>query len=205
VPLERARTAITAATGLGYDKVWVDSYFIKPGEFSSQYDLKTMEAIESLKDLQGVEFSKYQVDMEGRAADLLIQETELSNRIPTGKCQFPFWLGGDLKNPEVIEIDREGNVTLCPGLCIGNAKMTALLDILDSYDYRKHLIIRILAEEGPIGLFNLAKSKGLQVSDSFVDECHLCYEMRRHLSSIYPQHFAHRGCYITNSSYLENT
>jgi hypothetical protein len=199
IPIEKMRNAIISASNLGFEKVWVDSYFINPTEFSSPYDLKTRDAIESLRDIQGVEFSKYQVGMEGRAADLLIKETEKCGGIPQGKCQFPFWLGGDLKNPKVIEIDREGNVTLCPGLCVGNAKESSLLNILDSYNYRGHPIIRILAEEGPIGLFHLAKSEGLHVIASYVNECHLCYEMRRVLSCKYPQYLAHRGCYQINS------
>jgi organic radical activating enzyme len=199
IPVERANTAVIAATNLGIEKVWVDSYFINPTELYNPYDQKTQSLIENLRDTNGVEFSKYMVDMEGRAADFLVGEKELSDNIPYGTCQFPFWLGGDLKNPKVIEIDREGNVTLCPGLCIGNAKEVSLSQILDSYDYRKHLIIHILANEGPIGLHNHAKSLGLQVAESFVDKCHLCYEIRRLLNSTYPKYLAHRGCYHTNS------
>lgn len=195
IPFERARTAIEVSANLGFDKVWVDSYFLNPKEIQSSSDLKTNLAIERLSHIQGVEVSRYRVDMEGRAAELLIGQVQLSDNIPHGKCQFPFWLGGDLKDPKVIEIDREGNVTLCPGLCIGNTNETSLLDILDSYDYRQNPIIHVLAEEGPIGLLKLGEDKGLGITESFVDECHLCYEMRRILCNEFPGHLAHRGCY----------
>jgi hypothetical protein len=177
VPLERAKTAITTASNLGFEKVWVDSYYVDPNTMNNSYDSKTKQSIDSLRDIQGVEFSRYQVDFEGRAADQLVDEVTLSKRTPSGKCKFPFWLGEDLKNPNVIEIDYEGNVTLCPGLCIGNAKETSLLEVLESHNYRTHPIIQILAEDGPIGLLNLVNSKGLLTSESFANECHLCYEM----------------------------
>jgi MoaA/NifB/PqqE/SkfB family radical SAM enzyme len=195
IPFEKVRNAIEVAANLGFNKIWVDSYFISPKQFHTSYDLKTYSSVESLSHIQGVEFSSYQADLEGRAADLLVGEVQLSDTTPCGKCKFPFWLGGDLKEPEVIEIDREGNVTLCPGLCIGNANETSLLDILDTYDYRKHPIIHVIAENGPIGLVKLAEEKGLQIDSIFVDECHLCYEMRRILCNEFPQYLAHRGCY----------
>jgi hypothetical protein len=205
IPLERAKTAIITASDLRFEKVWVDSYYINPITPSNSYDLKTIQTIDSLRDIHGVEFSGYPVGLAGRAADQLVDEVKMSKRTPSGKCTFPFWLGGDLKNPNVIEIDYEGNVTLCPGLCIGNAKETSLLDVLESYNYRTHPIIQILAEDGPIGLLNLVNSKGLKTSESFANECHLCYAMRRILRSEYPQFLAHRGCYHTDSSQLHNT
>ncbi|MCK4585004.1 hypothetical protein KAU13_06280 [candidate division WOR-3 bacterium] len=89
----------------------------------------------------------------------------------------------------------ERNVTLYPGVCIGNVRNKSLTGVLENYDYRTHPIIRIIAEEDPVGLLRLARGKGYRKEERFINECHLCYEMRKYLRRFYPEHLAPSGCY----------
>ena len=115
--------------------------------------------------------------------------------IPSGNCPVPFWIEGDLKNPKTIEIDSDGNVTLCPGICIGNTHNLSLTEIVGDYDYKKHPILSNIINKGPVGLLDLAKAHGFEHEQKFVNECHLCYELRRYLEPIFPNFLAPEHCY----------
>lgn len=194
IPLETVRNGLEAATAVGFDKVNVDSYYLGNPESDSHLNVSTRDALASLSDLDGIEFHSWQADCEGRGAELA-EYIESKEAPPTGKCRLPFWIGGDLKNPEAVEIDWEGNVTLCPGICIGNTRNQSLKQILQTYDCLEHPILSTIAEEGPIGLLKIAEAKGFEQHHKFVDECHLCYETRKFLRPHYPQHLAPEECY----------
>ncbi len=196
IDIRNIRFGIEAAVSLGLEKVWVDSYYIESLESKKNpYDPLTKASLREVQEIEGIEYSLYPVDFEGRGAKSLVGFAEMFNEIPHGNCVLPFWLGGDLRSPEVIEIDFEGNITLCPGICIGNAKRNSLSDSLNSYSYSNHPIIRVLVEAGPIGLYRLALQHGLETNSTFVNECHLCFEMRRLLQQYYPKHLAPNRCY----------
>ena len=194
IPLESVRNGIEAAATVGFERVCVDSYFLGHPDSDNFYNVLTRKAIESLGTLDKVEINKRQADFEGRAAELA-RYVESKPETPAGKCQVPFWIGGDLKDPQGVEIDFEGNVTLCPGICIGNTKIKSLTQILQNYDHLAHPILSIIAKEGPIGLLEVAISKGFGEQRKFIDECHLCYEVRKFLRRYYPQYLAPRNCY----------
>ena len=195
IDIRNVKFGIEAAVFHDIEKIWIDSYYIESLESENAYDQLTKESLTELQDIEGVERSLYPVDFEGRGAKSLVGYAKTSPEIPDGKCVLPYWLGGDLRNPEVVEIDYEGNVTLCPGICIGNAKRNSLSDFLNNYSYVNHPIIRILVETGPIGLYQLALQHGLEVESSFVNECHLCFEMRKLLHSQYPNYLTPSRCY----------
>ena len=195
VPFHKVRQAIEAATIVGFEKVWIDGYYLESLNAENQYDRMTRKLLDELADVDGIEISSYKVDLEGRGANHLIEFATLLDELPNKKCQLPFWLGGNLRSPEVVEIDYEGNVTLCPGICIGSAGNDSILKIIEGYNYREHPIIRVLEEEGPLGLYHLAEALQLNPRSAFADECHLCYEMRRLLHRHYPNHLAPAQCY----------
>lgn len=195
VSFKKAMTGIKCAVELGFNTVAVDSYFLYSEEKNNEYNVKTTGFINSLKNLSGVRLNKFIASFEGRAAAMLVKQENTKKEIPNGRCHLPFWLGKSLLNPEIIEIDHEGNVTLCPGISIGNVANQPLTDIIEKYDPRKHPIINIIFEKGPIGLFELAKSNGYQGKKEFINECHLCYEMRKYLCPQYPQYLSPHTCY----------
>jgi MoaA/NifB/PqqE/SkfB family radical SAM enzyme len=196
VPLERARAGIEAALELEIGKGWVDAYLVNPENPENPYDRSTSKGLNACSNLEGVECAEFRARVEGRAADRLLPFLSPLPEVPRGMCRLPRWLGGDLESPGVVEIDPEGNVTLCPGLCIGNARAQSIGEILETYDYRTHPIIRVIAEKGPVGLLSLARSRGYKDDRKFVDECHLCYEMRRFLSPHYSEHLVPTSVYF---------
>jgi len=199
-PLENVKIGLDAAVRIGFDTIVVDSYFVGSENTENEFNASTYRLINSLQVYDTVHFSQYPVAFAGRAADNLVECVSSSTELPSGKCQFPFWLGGDLKNPEGIEIDFEGNVTLCPCLCIGNAVNHPLTELIDDYDFSEHPLIRVLAEQGPSGLLPLAKAKGYKDNRRFINECHLCYEMRKFLRNYHPDELAPANCYYLYKS-----
>ena len=194
IPLETVKNGIEAAATVGFERVCVDSYFLASPNSDNPYDILTRKTLEKLGKIDNVEINKWQARIGGRAAELA-KHLPPKPETPTGRCQLPFWIGGNLKNPEAIEIDCEGNVTLCPGISIGNAKHQSLAQILQNYNYRDHPILSIITEEGPIGLLKIAKAKGFKENQKFVNECHLCHETRKFLRPHYPTHLAPASCY----------
>ncbi len=194
-PLERVKTGIDAAVRIGFDTVAVDSYLLGSEQLRNEYNTSTLEYTDELQEFTTVQFSRFPATFDGRGADNLTTYVSADEKHPSGKCRFPFWLGGNIRNPEVVEIDFQGNVTLCPGLCIGNAAHESLPTLLNDYDYQRHPIISIIAEQNPIGLLELAKARGYKEKKGFINECHLCYEMRRFLQPHYPQYLAPSTCY----------
>jgi hypothetical protein len=195
VPFDLVRSGIKCAAKLNFDTVAVDSYFLFGEHHKHRYNIETREYLRDLEMMQKVEINKFAASFEGRAATLPGELEYTGEEIPSGRCRTPFWLGGDLKDPKTIEIDCDGTITLCPGISIGNAGMKSLGEILGEYDYKEHPIIRTIVEMGPTGLFELARSKGYNGARRFVNECHLCYEMRRYLRNYFGDYLAPQGCY----------
>jgi len=196
IHLKSVKNAIQSTLEVGFDRLNVDTYYINSITTPNEHNLMNEEYLREITKFEEVEISRYSADLEGRAADTIIKDIEKTSTVPSGKCKLPFWIGGDLKNPTTIEIDHSGNVTLCPGICIGNAEKECLNIILDNYDYSKHPIISVLEAKGPIGLLELAKTKNYdEEKKSFFNECHLCYEIRRFLQPHYPEFLAPKGCY----------
>lgn len=194
VPLENVRNALKSAVGIGFDNISVDSYFVNDVTSYNYFNQFTKKNLELLEETDGVEFHRFPMSVEGRGITLTEYIT-LKPDIPLGNCPVPFWIDGNLQNPETIEIDSEGNVTLCPGICIGNTNMQSLPKIIKDYDVEKHSILSIIWKEGPIGLLKIAKEHGFQQTQQYANECHLCYELRNFLQPVYPYSLVPKECY----------
>jgi hypothetical protein len=194
IPLENIRNALKSAVDIGFKEIYVDSYFVDNIDKENYFNQFTKKNLEILEDIEGVEFHRYPMSVEGRGTELT-EYINLKPDIPSGNCPMPFWIEGDLHNPETIEIDSEGNVTLCPGICIGNTNMKSLTKVIQDYDVDKYPILSTIWKEGPIGLLKIAKEQGLQQTQQYANECHLCYKLRKFLHSIYPYSLAPKECY----------
>jgi len=84
----------------------------------------------------------------------------------------------DLVDPMRVHIDPLGFVHLCQGIVLGNVWARALVDIMQSYIPSAHPICGPLLEGGPAAL---ARALDVAHEDSYVDECHLCYDLRDRL------------------------
>ncbi len=123
----------------------------------------------------------------GRAAE------KLTTGLPVRPCsELTTCPHEDLLCPERVHVDAYGNVHLCQGVSMGSLWENPLCDLVRSYEAHKHPIVGPLLRCGPIGL---AKEHGLAVSDSYVDECHLCYTARKQLLPHFPQYLAPTEAY----------
>src|SRR5512142_2586261 len=80
----------------------------------------------------------------------------------------------DLREPGRVHVDPLGNLHICQGLVIGNLFEKPLKQICEEYDADAHPICGPLLEGGPAALVT---EYNIPHSSSYVDACHLCYEM----------------------------
>ena len=194
IPLDSVRNAIQAAREADIENVWVCSLTVGSIEMENEFNLTTKSLISQLGDLGDTRWEFISPIVTGRAAEFLPQYLPLKG-IPKGECHPIFFFGENLKDPIMLNIDNFGWVWICPGLCIGNAKEKPLSKIIEDYDYASHPIIQKLVDEKPIGLMEMAKSKGYVPREGYIDECHLCYDVRKFLRPCYPQYLAPENMY----------
>jgi len=172
----------------------LDIRYLGSPKLENSDNLYTKEIVAQLGNLEGIELYEGEPLYIGRAAKFLSQKVRQKSRIPRDRCEG-IWAAGTLENPEGVDIDQYGEVTLCPGISIGNAKRTNLSQIIKHYSYRKHPIIAKIVEHGPYGLIDLVKNKESIYSSRYANACHLCYEIRKMLRPYYPQFLAPKNCY----------
>ncbi len=93
----------------------------------------------------------------------------------------------ELEHPQRVHIDPFGYVQVCQGLAIGNFRETPLAEILKNYRPRDDPIVGVLVRGGPAAL---AREYGVPHEPGYVDECHLCYEVRLALRERFPRTLA---------------
>ncbi len=98
--------------------------------------------------------------------------------------------------PAMVWIDPYGNVMICYGLTIGNIYEKSFNEIIEDYDAKANEVTRLIAEEGPKGLYELAQSKGYKLPINYFDECDLCYQCRKALQKKYPNTLTPAECYV---------
>lgn len=112
------------------------------------------------------------VKFRGRAVEKIITHLNLPKRPASmfSKCSSE-----DLLNPGRVHLDAYGNIQLCQGITMGNMWETPLSEILSNYDGNKHPIWGPIAHGGPI---ELANQYNIEIYNDYVDECHMCYDLR---------------------------
>lgn len=123
----------------------------------------------------------------GRAADRLTAGLPTRPQKELTSCPYE-----DLRDPERVHVDAFGNVHLCQGLSMGNMWVTPLATLVRDYRADKHPIAGPLLEGGPA---RLAEAHSLRMSGDYVDECHLCYSVRKSLLPRLPDYLAPREVY----------
>jgi hypothetical protein len=98
----------------------------------------------------------------------------------------------ELKNPSRVHVDSYGHVHMCQGVSMGNMWEVPLSKLVKEYDYTKHPICAPLVEGGPA---LLAKQYDVEHEETFVDECHLCFLVRKALVDRFPEQLAPRQVY----------
>lgn len=98
----------------------------------------------------------------------------------------------ELRSPSRVHVDAYGNVHLCQGVVMGNMWRRPLPALLREYEPESHPVCGPLLRGGPAAL---AAEHGVQLKDEYVDECHLCFLVRRTLVGTLPAALAPRQVY----------
>jgi len=122
--------------------------------------------------------------LRGRAVEKLITDLPTRPWSELRECKME-----DLENPGRVHIDPFGNVHICQGLSIGNYLETSLARVISNYDPETHPICKPLLKGGPAAL---AQEYNLHHDDQYVDECHFCSDLCKHLADKFPNHLAPR-------------
>jgi pyruvate-formate lyase-activating enzyme len=193
VPVARAALGIRVARELGFATIEIDNQWVLSPDLDIPTNAATrrmMETLAEMVDLSGVEVVASRTHPTGRAAECLPEILRAAGKMPQGLCEAeglclaPYYLGEDLRQPYAVEVHPDGEVDLCAGISLGNARRTPLADLLMGYDYTKHSVIHTIVESGPIALLAEAERAGYQRRPGYVDQCHLCYEVRSFLRTI---------------------
>jgi hypothetical protein len=98
----------------------------------------------------------------------------------------------NLRDPGRLHLDPFGFVHICQGISLGNIHQTPLAEICAAYNPESHPITAPLLRGGPA---ELVRRYDLYHEKSYADACHLCYEARRPLRSLFPQLLAPDSMY----------
>jgi hypothetical protein len=104
-------------------------------------------------------------------------------------CECP---DEDLDSPSRVHIDPYGNVMVCQGLSIGNAWITPLSQLFLKYRSAGHPICGPINRGGPA---ELAEEFGFKPTAGYVDECHLCFLVRKAIIDQFPDYLSPKQVY----------
>jgi hypothetical protein len=194
IPTRNVQNAINAASKLGLEVALDTRYMGVTLQKDNPENRATVQVLRELGDHINVEDWRGSPLYVGRAAEVLTPKLIDEPYLLGGYCTGP-WSGGDWKKPTGVDIDSYGEVTLCPGISIGNARRLPLPMILSTYSVKKHPIIRELSTIGPEGLAEKLRQIGYKRQFNYVSACHLCYDLRKFLRSIHPSELAPSPCY----------
>lgn len=123
----------------------------------------------------------------GRAAEKLVDGLPVRPIAGMATCPHE-----DLASPERVHVDAYGHVQLCQGVSMGNMWTTPLSVLVRDYNPAELPIVGPILRGGPV---QLARDFGCDASGRFVDECHLCYTVRKSLVPRFPEWLAPREVY----------
>ncbi|MFX0046893.1 MAG: radical SAM protein [Candidatus Hermodarchaeota archaeon] len=127
------------------------------------------------------------VTFRGRAVETLIEGLPRRKWNALIECPYEDFIGLGR-----IHVDPFGNAQICQGLSIGNFWETALSELIRDYKPDDHPICGPLLRGGPT---QLVKDLGVKHEESYVDECHMCYEARLALIDKFPQYLTPKQVY----------
>jgi hypothetical protein len=119
-----------------------------------------------------------QVMCRGRASSTLADRFELVHWEAFDECPFE-----NLRDLGRVHVDPLGHVHICQGISLGSLFETPLEEICAGYDPDTHAITGPLLAGGPA---ELVRQYDLDLRQSYVDACHLCYLARLSLRDRFP-------------------
>jgi organic radical activating enzyme len=127
------------------------------------------------------------VMFKGRAVEKLSKDLPRVDWKEFTECPYE-----DFVNPERVHVDAFGNVHLCQGISMGNMWDIPLSELVKSYNVDKHPIAEYINSGGPV---QLTEHYGVEHDESYVDVCHLCFDVRKKLIDKFPQYLSPKQVY----------
>ncbi len=193
IPLERVRNALHATKYLNLNgHSYVTRCFIGSRETECLENRETGVIIDEIEDC-GIPVAEVPLRQLGRGA-----RYESSNECQLeGPCEELCICLGETgpRAPQMVYVDACGLVQICYGLTIGTLEKRSLRGILTGYDSSQDVVIDTIARIGPAGLLPLAERSGYQRKQSYVNKCHLCYDVRTFLVPYHPSTLSPLECY----------
>jgi len=118
----------------------------------------------------------------GRAAEKLVHGLPTRHPEEFNACSHE-----KLDEPERVHIDPYGYVHLCQGIVMGNIHKRPLSELIFNYESSQHPIAGPLVKGGPA---QLAWDNNIMLASGYVDECHMCFEVRKALIDKFPEYLA---------------
>jgi MoaA/NifB/PqqE/SkfB family radical SAM enzyme len=176
IPLEYPKNAALALVKAGIRDVRWNVAVVESIDAENKYDKKTRQILKKLEPT-GIDAHIFKIMPVGRAVKNLGEFFKHTSLL--GPCEGDPILGNPLTNPDSICIEPSGEVDVCWRLSIGNAKEKPLSRIISEYDWRKIPTVKILVEEGPMGLLKSAEERRYRLRmDQYINKCHLCMKIR---------------------------
>jgi hypothetical protein len=142
------------------------------------------------KNLKGQPIVGGGVKFRGRAVDKLSGNLPLRPWEEMRQCPYE-----DLESPSRVHVDPFGNILICQGISIGNMWQAPLSKLIRNYSSQSHPVCGPLIQGGPA---ELAKALGVKPESGYIDECHICYLVRREAADSFPDFLCPKQVYGLN-------
>ncbi len=105
-----------------------------------------------------------------------------------------------LKDPGRVHIGPEGAIHLCQGVLIGqDARKKQMKEIFEEHLKAPNVIVEQIAQGGPAKLAEFAIKYGFKPKDTYLQDCQLCFEVRKFLRDNYPEILGPKEVYDIDS------
>jgi len=192
VPTEAVKIAFQALRKAGLHDVRIIGATLVGLEDPNPFDQQTRLIKEDLTRELHISYTAYEGIMCAcRPIDQLLQYMHLLplDELDSGrKCFCEEASGGSrrLEDRYQCNINHQGQIELCTGIMIGDARETPALELMESYNYEEHPLLSALLAKGYLGILELALEKGYQQLEAYASKCHVCFDARRFLRPLYP-------------------
>jgi hypothetical protein len=115
----------------------------------------------------------------GRAARTMVAGLPTRPWTELTRCPYE-----NLAEPERVHADCFGHLHLCQGLSLGNCQHRSMKSAVAEYNPAAHPIAGPLIRGGPA---ELARAFEVAHRGQYVDECHMCFEVRMSLRERFPE------------------
>lgn len=201
VATEAVRSALRAAKAAEIEEISVIGVTLVDENADNPFDPKTKRVIEALAEEFDVGKAIGQgVAWMGRAIDELTQYVVMRPIDELDSARRPYCEreDGNIRHPaesDSLGVDCEGRLQLFCGTTLAGDRERSIWEIVSTYDYDAHPLLRRFLAEGYLGVLAVAVEKGYEPLPGYADGCHVCSHARQYLRPFFPEVLVPAGVY----------